>query len=100
MISGVHSSDSSPMYNIQTSSQQVSSLMSLKEGHLAHPSSHNTPSDSVFSLYLSVSYVFILPCFYTIFAFLPLCSSVLYLKVLIGVKLYICLSLTDEFCLA
>ena len=46
MIPGVESSDSSPTYNTQCSSQQVSSLMPL--AHLAHPPTLNPSSNPQF----------------------------------------------------
>ena len=91
MISRIESNGSSLTYNTQSSSQQVSSLMPL--AHLAHPPTHHPSSNPVCSPYLRVSYV-LSPCFYVVFAPLPLCSSVLYLKFHISVKSYdICLSL-------
>ena len=82
MISEVESNGSSPMYNTQCSSQQVSSLMPLT--HLAHPPSHTPSSNPQFVLHIYESLLFCLPpCFYIIFVSLPLRSSVLSLKVLI-----------------
>ena len=71
----------------------VDSLMPLT--HLAHPPSHNPSSNPLFVLHIYESLRFCPPpCFYVIFASLPLCSSVLSLEVLIGVKSYdFCLSL-------
>ena len=54
-ISGLESSDSSPLYNTQCPSQQVSSLM--PPARLAHPPSHSPSSNPVCSLYLRVSSV-------------------------------------------
>ena len=54
--------------------------------HLAHPPSHNPSSYPQFVLHTYESLLFCPPpCFYIIFASLPLCSSVLCLKVLIWV---------------
>ena len=60
----------------------VDSLVPLT--HLAHPPSHNPSSNPQFVLHIYESLLFCPPpCFYIIFVSLPLCSSVLFLKVLI-----------------
>ena len=64
---------------------RVDSLMPLT--HLAHLPSHNLSSNPQFVLHIYESLLFCPPpCFYIIFISLPLCSSVLSLKVLIGVR--------------
>ena len=52
MISGLESGDWSPTYNTQCLSQQVSTLVPL--AHLAHPSTHNSSSNSQFSIFKSL----------------------------------------------
>ena len=60
----------------------VDSLMLLT--HLAHLPSHNPSSNLLFVLHIYESFMLCPPpCFYIIFVSLPLCSSVLSLKVLI-----------------
>ena len=62
MISGVECSNSSPTYNTQCSSQQVTSLMPFT--HLAHPSPTTPPATlSLFSVFKSLLCFVPLPVF-------------------------------------